>query len=52
MAKIQKFFVGTQGNNSFYGSELFRKSLQTSRGKDLTEASLLRGRPEVILSLH
>ena len=31
MAKTQKFFVGTRGNKSFYGSELFRKVLQTSR---------------------
>lgn len=36
MAKIQKIFVGTQGNKSFYRSELFRKILQTSRGKDFT----------------
>ena len=31
MAKTQKFFVGTRGNKSFYGSELFRKVLQTLR---------------------
>ena len=52
MAKIQNFFVGTRGNKSFYGSELFRKVLQTLRGKDFTEASVLRVRPEVILTLH
>ena len=52
MAKIQKVFVGTHRNKSFYGSELFRKVWQTSRGKDFTETSVLKGRPEVILSLH
>ena len=50
MAKIQKFFGETQGNKSLYESELFRKILQTLEGKDLTEASILRVRPEVILS--
>ena len=52
MAKTQKFLVRNRGNKSFYGSELFRKVLQTLRGKYLTEASVLRGRPELILSLH
>ena len=52
LAKIQKLFGGIQGNKSFHKSELFRKVLQTLRSKDFTEASVLRGRPEVILSLH
>ena len=52
MAKIQNLFGGNQGNKLFYESELLRKVLQTLRGKDFTEASVLRVRPEVILSLH
>ena len=44
--------MGTEGNKSFYGSELFRKVFQTSRGKDFTETSVLQGRPEVIRNLH
>ena len=52
MAKIQKLFGGIQGNKSFYESGLFRNVLQTLRGKDFTEASVLRVTPEVILSLH
>ena len=51
MAKIQNLFGRIQGNQSFYESELLRKVLQTLRGKDFTEASVLRVRPEVILSL-
>ena len=52
MAKIQKLFGGIQENKSFYESELLKKVVQTLRGKDFTEASVLRVRQEVILSLH
>ena len=39
-----KAFLGIQGNKSFYESELIRKVLQTLRGKDFTEALVLRVR--------